>query len=335
MIRLVLRRLALLGPILLGVVAIVFASVRLIPGDPATVILGERATEAARMALRQQLGLDRPILVQFGAYLGDLLHADLGRSLTTGNPVAYELLHRFPATLELALAAMAMAIALGVPLGLQAAVRRNSWVDYLASGSSLLGVSMPIFWLGLVLMLVFAAQLRLAPLSGRIDLALDVEAVTGLYLVDTLLRGDLAAFRSVLLHLALPAMTLATVPLAIIARMTRGAMLDVLGQDYVRTARAKGLDPVRVHWKHALGNAAIPIVTVFGLQFGTLLSGAVITETIFSWPGIGSLAVDAVFSRDFPLLQGCVLVFALSFVLVNLVTDLAYQALDPRLRSGS
>ncbi|MBM3274191.1 MAG: ABC transporter permease [Candidatus Sericytochromatia bacterium] len=333
MIKLVARRLALLVPILLGVAAIVFAAVRLIPGDPATVILGERATEQAKIALRHELGLDRPILVQFGSYLWDLAHGDLGRSLTTGNPVGYEVVHRFPATFELAVAAMILALAIGVPLGLYAAVRRNSWVDYLATGSSLLGVSMPIFWLGLVLMLVFSAQLRLAPLSGRLDLALDVDAITGLYLVDTLLRGDLAAFRSTLAHLALPALTLATVPLAIISRMTRAAMLEVLGQDYVRTARAKGLDEGKVYWRHALRNAAIPIVTVGGLQFGTLLSGAVITETIFSWPGIGSLAVGAVFSRDFPLLQGCVLLFALTFVLVNLATDLAYQALDPRLRA--
>ncbi len=332
MIGVVSRRLALLAPILLGVVALVFAALRLIPGDPATVILGERATAAAKAALRHELGLDRPILVQFGSYLGGLLHGDFGRSLGTGNPVLYEVAQRFPATLELTLAAMLIALAIGVPLGLYAAVRRNSWVDYLTSSAALVGVSMPIFWLGLVLMLVFSAQLRVAPLSGRADLALDIVPVTGLYLVDTLLRGDLAALRSVALHLALPAMTLATVPLAVIARMTRAAMLDVLGQDYVRTARAKGAGEALVNWKHALRNAAIPIVTVGGLQAGALLSGAVITETIFSWPGIGSLAVGAVFSRDFPLLQGCVLLFALSFVIVNLLTDLTYQLLDPRLR---
>ncbi|MBM3270770.1 MAG: ABC transporter permease [Candidatus Sericytochromatia bacterium] len=333
MIKVVARRLALLAPILLGVVAIVFAAVRLIPGDPATVILGERATEAAKAALRHDLGLDRPIAVQFAGYLGGLVQGDLGRSLSTGNPVLYEVAARFPATLELALAALALAMLIGVPLGLYAAVRRNSWIDQLATGASLVGVSMPIFWLGLVLMLVFSAQMRVLPLSGRLDLASEVAPLTGLYLLDTLLRGDLPAFRSAALHLALPALTLATVPLAVVGRMTRAAMLEVLGQDYIRTARAKGAGEHRVNWKHALRNAAIPIVTVSGLQAGTLLSGAVITETIFSWPGIGGLAVGAVFSRDFPLLQGCVLVFALTFVLVNLLTDLAYQILDPRLRA--
>lgn len=332
MIAILVRRLALLLPIMFGVAIIVFAAVRLIPGDPATVILGERATAAAKEALRHQLGLDQPLWWQFGNYFGHLLRGDLGRSLSTGNGVAYEVAHRFPATLELTLAAMVIALAVGIPLGLYAAVKRNSWVDYLATGVSLVGVSMPIFWLGLVLMLLFSAQLRIAPLSGRIDLAMDLNPITGLYLLDTLLKGDLAALRSTLLHLALPAITLATVPLAIISRMTRAAMLDVLGQDYVRTARAKGLGDVSVNWKHALRNAAIPIVTVGGLQFGTLLSGAVITETIFSWPGIGGLAVGAVFSRDFPLLQGCVLIFALTFVLANLATDLMYQVLDPRLR---
>jgi len=332
-IKVVARRLALLAPILLGVVAIVFAAVRLIPGDPATVILGERATEAAKAALRHDLGLDRPIAVQFAGYLGGLVQGDLGRSLSTGNPVLYEVAARFPATLELALAALALAMLIGVPLGLYAAVRRNSWIDQLATGASLVGVSMPIFWLGLVLMLVFSAQMRVLPLSGRLDLASEVAPLTGLYLLDTLLRGDLPAFRSAALHLALPALTLATVPLAVVGRMTRAAMLEVLGQDYIRTARAKGAGEHRVNWKHALRNAAIPIVTVSGLQAGTLLSGAVITETIFSWPGIGGLAVGAVFSRDFPLLQGCVLVFALTFVLVNLLTDLAYQILDPRLRA--
>lgn len=333
MIAMIGRRLALLGPTLLGVVAIVFLAIHLVPGDPATVILGERASAAAKAALRHQLGLDRPLPVQFVDSLWRLLHGDLGRSISTGNPVTYDIAHRFPATLELSAAALAVALAIGVPLGLYAAVHRNSVLDYLMTAGSLAGISMPIFWLGLLFMLVFAGRLHVLPLSGRLDLALDLKPITGFFLVDALLGGHWEALRSACLHLVLPALTLATVPMAIVARMTRGAMLDVLGQDYVRTARAKGLAPAQVHWRHALRNAAIPIVTVTGLQFGGLLSGAVITETIFAWPGIGSLAVQAVFARDFPLLEGCVLVFALCFAAVNLATDLLYLVLEPRLRS--
>ena len=332
MIAMLLRRLLLLVPILFGVTLIVFGAVRLIPGDPAQVMLGERASPEAIARVRHELGLDKPLPVQFGVTVSRMAQGDLGRSIVTGAPVTHEIGQRFPATVELGIAALALALAIGIPLGILAAARKNSWIDVLSTSGALVGVSMPIFWLGLVLMLLFSAQLRVLPLSGRLDLALDLAPITGLHLLDSLLRGDLIAFRSALLHLILPALTLATVPMAIIARMTRAAMLEVLGADYVRTARAKGLGEHAVIWGHALKNAAIPIVTVAGLQLGYLLSGAVITETIFSWPGIGSLAVQSIFSRDFPVLQGCVLIFATCFVLVNLATDLLYTRMDPRLR---
>ncbi len=332
MMAMLLRRLLLLLPVLLGVTVIVFGAVRLVPGDPAQVMLGERASPEAIARVRHDLGLDQPVPVQLALTLGRMARGDLGRSIASGAPVTDEIGRRFPATAELGVAALAIALAIGIPLGILAAARKNSWIDLLSTSLALVGVSMPIFWLGLVLMLLFSAQLRILPLSGRLDITLDLAPLTGFYLVDSLLRADLVAFRSAVTHLILPALTLATVPMAIIARMTRAAMLDVLGADYVRTARAKGLGERVVVWRHALQNAAIPIVTVAGLQLGYLLSGAVITETLFAWPGIGSLAVQSVFSRDFPVLQGCVLVFATCFVLVNLATDMLYTRLDPRLR---
>lgn len=327
----ILRRLALLVPILLGVSLVVFAAIHLIPGDAAHVMLGEKATPAALDALRKDLGLDQPLYVQYGRFLWRLLHFDLGHSVQTGTSVASELAERFPATVELALAALCIALAVGVPLGVLAAVRRNSWVDYLAMGGSLLGVSMPIFWLGLVLMMVFSAGLNWLPFSQRTDILVTLPRVTGFMTIDSLLAGDLWAFGDALGHLVLPAVTLSTVPMAIIARMTRAAMVEVLGSDYVRTARAKGLPERVVSYRHALRNAALPIVTTTGLQLGMLLSGAILTETIFSWPGVGSLSVSAIFTRDFPVLQGCALLFAAAFVLVNLATDVLYTVLDPRL----
>lgn len=332
MIGYLLRRLALVVPILLGVTLVVFLAIRLVPGDPARVMLGERANPTTLAEVRAELGLDRPLPVQFGTYLVHLARGDLGRSIATGEPVGQLIAERFPATVELGLAAMLIACAVGVPLGVVAAVRRNAPEDYLATAGSLAGVSMPIFWLGLLLMGVFSADLRWLPLSGRLAIVYDMPHVTGLYLVDGLLTGSWTAWVSALRHLVLPAVTLATVPAAAIARMTRGAMLDVLGAEHIRTARAKGLSEAAVTVRHALATAAIPIATVIGLQLGYLLSGAVITETVFSWPGVGSLAVEAVFARDLPLLQGCALVFAASFALVNLATDMLYFRLDPRIR---
>jgi ABC-type dipeptide/oligopeptide/nickel transport system permease component len=330
----ILKRLLLLVPILFGVTLVVFAAVHLVPGDPALLMLGEKATPAALEALRRDLGLDKPLVVQYMTFLGHLVQGDLGRSVQTGNAVGWEIWDRFPATLELSVAALAIAVGLGVPLGLIAAVRRNSAADYLAMSGSLLGVSMPIFWLGLVLMMIFSAWLGWLPFSQRADILVTTPRVTGLLLVDTLVDKDAWAFGDALAHLVLPAFTLATVPMAVIARMTRGAMVEVLSSDYIRMARAKGLSEWRVNVHHALKNAAIPIVTITGLQFGMLLSGAILTETIFAWPGIGSLSVGAIFTRDFPVLQGCAVLFAASFVLVNLATDVLYTILDPRLRAG-
>lgn len=334
MLGFIVKRLLLLVPILLGVTLVVFAAIHLIPGDPALLMLGEKATPAALEALRHELGLDKPLVVQYLTFLGHLLHGDLGRSVQTGNPVAWEIWDRFPATIELAVAALFVAVGVGVPLGIVAAVRRNSAADYLAMSGSLLGVSMPIFWLGLVFMMIFSAWLGWLPFSQRADILVTTPHVTGLMLIDTLLAHDGWAFQDALAHLVLPAVTLSTVPMAIIARMTRGAMVEVLSSDYIRMARAKGLSEWAVNGRHALKNAAIPIVTITGLQFGMLLSGAILTETIFAWPGIGSLSVGAIFTRDFPVLQGCAVLFAASFVLVNLVTDVLYTLLDPRLRAG-
>jgi peptide/nickel transport system permease protein len=328
------RRLALLVPILFGVTLVVFAAIHLVPGDAAHLMLGEKATEASLAALRHDLGLDQSLYAQYGHFLWKLLHGDLGRSVQTGNPVIVDLLERFPATIELGLAALLIALSVGIPLGVLAAVGQNRLVDYLAMGTSLLGVSMPIFWLGLVLMMIFSAGLHWLPFSQRADILVTVPRVTGLMLIDTLLAGDLWAFGDAVQHLVLPAVTLSTVPMAIIARMTRAAMVEVLSSDYVRTARAKGLSERVVNYRHALRNAALPIATVAGLQLGMLLSGAILTETIFSWPGVGSLSVSAIFTRDFPVLQGSAILFAATFVLVNLVTDLLYFGLDPRLRSG-
>jgi peptide/nickel transport system permease protein len=335
MLGFIFKRLLLLVPILFGVTLVVFAAIHAIPGDPALLLLGEKATPDALIALRREMGLDKPLVVQYANFMGQLLQGDLGRSVQTGNPVAWELLDRFPATMELAIAALFIAVGVGVPLGILAAVKRNSAIDYAAMSGSLLGVSMPIFWLGLVLMMIFSAWLGWLPFSQRADILLTTPRVTGLMLIDTLLARDLWAFQDAIAHLILPAVTLSTVPMAIIARMTRGTMVEVLSSDYIRMARAKGLGEWAINFRHALKNAAIPIVTITGLQFGMLLSGAIITETIFAWPGIGSLSVGAIFTRDFPVLQGCAVLFALAFVLVNLATDVLYTLLDPRLRADA
>lgn len=331
--RFLIRRLGLMAIILLSVSFIVFSAVRMIPGDPAQLILGERATEEALTELRKDLGLDQPFVVQYGTYLKKIVtEGSLGDSIKTNNPVLEEIGQKFPATMELAFGAMLIATFVGVSTGILAAVYRNSWIDNLSMVTALTGVSMPIFWLGLLLMMVFSAQLGLFPLSGRLSIINDVEPVTHFYLIDSLLAGDGYAFWDAVHHLILPAVTLATVPTAIIARMTRASMLEVLDQDYVKTAHAKGISKFKVVMHHALRNAAIPITTIAGLQLGLLLSGAVLTETIFAWNGLGSYVVNAVNDRDFPVVQGCVLVFAFTFVLVNLLVDLSYFVLDPRIR---
>jgi peptide/nickel transport system permease protein len=332
--RFIIRRLLFLLFILFGVSILVFISVRLIPGDPAQVMLGEKATPESLERLREQLGLNKSIYEQYFIYLSNLLKGDLGISITSNNSVMSEIIKKFPATIELSFTSMFIATIFGVSAGILAAVYRNSWIDNIVMIGALTGVSMPIFWLGLILMLIFSSSLDLLPFSGRMDITSDIEPITNFYLIDTLLHGDFEAFGDVITHLILPAFTLSTVPTAIIARMTRASMLEVLNHEYIRTAYAKGVSKFKVIMYHGLKNALIPIVTITGLQLGLLLSGAVLTETVFSWNGLGSYVVNAVASRDFPVIQGCVLIFAAVFVLVNLFVDLSYFIIDPRVRDG-
>ncbi|MDP6778748.1 MAG: ABC transporter permease [Candidatus Latescibacteria bacterium] len=326
------KRLLTLVPTLLGISILVFAMVHLVPGDPAQVMLGERASAQSLETLRRQLGLDQPLHIQFGRYLGGLLTGDLGRSIKTHERISAELVDRFPATLELTLASMALAIVIGIGAGVLSATRRGSTVDTISMTTSLLGVSVPIFWLGLMLILLLSLGLGLFPVSGRLSAHLFLTRITGLYLVDSLLTGDFTAFGNALWHLVLPALTLGTVPAAVIARMTRSSLLEVLKEDYVRTAWAKGLPERTVVLRHALRNAFIPVLTVISLEFGYLLGGAVITETIFAWPGIGRWLLLAVYARDFRAIQGGVLLIATTFVLINLVADVLYAWLDPRIK---
>ncbi len=332
MIRYTLRRLLSFIPVLLGVTIIVFSFIHLIPGDPATAMLRENADPAVAVRIRAQLGLDRPLYEQYLIYMNRTLHGDLGESLVTHIPVASELANRFPATVELAVSAMLLAILLGIPLGIISAVRRNSWIDTLSMFLALLGVSIPIFWLGLMVSMLFGVQLHWLPFQQRVGIDTTVVRVTGFYLVDTLIAGNLSGFVDVVRHLILPAAVLATVPMSITARMTRSSMLESLGQDFIRTARAKGLRERTVVIRHALKNAMLPVVTVIGLQTGALLSGAILTESIFSWPGIGRWLYDEIQLRDYPVIQGAILFIALIYIVVNLIVDLSYAYLDPRIR---
>jgi dipeptide transport system permease protein len=333
MFRFLLYRVGLLIPTFIGVSIIAFAFIRLLPGDPLMLMAGERGMTAERYAeLRSQFGYDRPIVVQYLDYLGNILQGDLGRSLVTKRPVLDEFLTLFPATLELSLCAILFAVALGLPAGVLAAVKRGSVIDQAVMGTALIGYSMPIFWWGLLLIILFSGILQWTPVSGRISLLYFFPPVTGFMLIDSLLSGQEGAFRSALSHLILPAIVLGTIPLAVIARQTRSAMLEVLGEDYVRTARAKGLPALRVVGVHALRNALIPVITTIGLQVGVLLAGAILTETIFSWPGIGKWMVDSVFKRDYPVVQGGLLIIAGVVMVVNLIVDLLYGLVNPRIR---
>ena len=337
MLKLLLKKLATLIPTLLGVTLVAFALIRLIPGDPIEIMVGERRLDpAAHAALMQQLGLDQPLPVQYLRYLGGLLQGDLGNSLVTREPVAAEFAVLFPATLELAMTALLLALTGGLALGIAAALRRGSWFDQLVMGLATVGNSMPVFWWGLVLIMFFSVGLQWTPVSGRVGIEFDVNPVTGFMLIDSALsswRGEEpGSFTSALLHLALPATVLGTIPMAVIARMTRSAMLEVLREDYMRTARAKGLSPTRVVLHHGFRNALIPVLTVLGMQVGSLLGGAVLTETIFSWPGIGKWLIDAIARRDYPVVQAGILVSALIFIGVNLVVDLLYGVVNPRMR---
>lgn len=334
MARYVVRRLLLLVPTLVGIVLVVFVALHLVPGDPATTLLGQHATPEAVAAIRERLGLDEPLPVQFLDYLAAVVRLDLGRSVITQDPITSDLAQRLPVTVTLTLFSMAIAVVVGVALGLAAAVRRSSWIDYLSMTVALLGVSMPVFWLGLLMILYLAVDLGWFEPSGiaSVQYLTRVPARTHFFLVDSLLAGDLAAFRNGLWHLVMPGVALATIPLALIARITRSSLLEVLQNDYVRTAYAKGLPGRAVVWRHALKNALLPVLTVVGLQFGSLLSGAVITESVFALPGLGRYIVSAIFNRDYPAVQGAVLVFAGLFVLLNLLVDLLYSAVDPRIR---
>jgi peptide/nickel transport system permease protein len=332
--RFVARRLLLSVPTLLGAVTVVFVLMRVVPGDPAVAILGEQASPQAIAELRRQLGLNDPPPVQYARFLGGALQGDLGRSFSRNSPVLREVFGAFPATVELSAAALAIALVVGLTAGVVAAVRPYSAWDVATTFGALVGVSMPVFWLGLLLIYLFAVQLRWVPVSGRVDVTLGFAPRSGFLTVESLLAGRWDVFASALGHLVLPAVALSTIPAAYVARITRSSMLEVVRRDYVRTARAKGLAERAVLLRHTLKNALIPIITVVGLQVGHLLGGAVLTETIFSWPGVGKLMVDAVGARDLPLVQGAVLVATAVFVLVNLAVDLLYAYVDPRIRYG-
>jgi dipeptide transport system permease protein len=333
MLRFILTRVSLVIPTFIGITMLAFFLIRLVPGDPIETMAGERGIDPARHEiLRKELGLDQPLLVQYGIYIGRVLQGDLGKSIVTRESVISEFNALFPATIELALCAIFIALAIGLPAGIIAAVKRNSLFDHGVMGLSLTGYSMPIFWWGLLLILLFSVQLGITPVSGRIAVQYYIEPVTGFLTVDSLLAGDFDAFKSALSHLILPSIVLGTVPLAVIARMTRSAMLEVLGEDYIRTARAKGMAPLRVVALHALRNALIPVITVIGLQVGVLFTGAILTETIFSWPGVGKWLIEAISRRDYPILQGGTLLIGVVVMSVNLLVDLLYGLINPRIR---
>jgi dipeptide transport system permease protein len=333
MLRFILTRVSLVIPTFIGITLLAFFLIRLVPGDPIETMAGERGIDPARHEqLKKEYGFDRPVLVQYGIYIARVLQGDLGKSIVTQERVLTEFLSLFPATIELALCAIIFALMLGLPAGIIAAVRRNSVFDHGVMGVSLAGYSMPIFWWGLILILIFSVQLGLTPVSGRIGVLYYIEPITGFLLIDSLFSDDEGAFLSALHHLILPTIVLGTVPLAVIARMTRSAMLEVLGEDYIRTAKAKGLSRFRVISLHALRNALIPVVTVIGLQVGVLFTGAILTETIFSWPGIGKWLIEAIFRRDYPVLQGGALLLGMVVMSVNLLVDLTYGLINPRIR---
>lgn len=335
MLRYIIKRLVMVIPVLVGVTVIIFAITRVLAPDPAPVVLGEHATPAAMEAWREAHGLNDPIWLQYLKFVADACHGDLGRSYYSHQPVVGEIMARFPATVELAVCAIIVAAILGVTLGAIAAVRKNRLSDHISMLVALVGVSMPIFWSGIMLIILFSGILHVLPSNGRASPMLAPHGGTGLFLLDTLARGDLVAFRDVLAHLVLPVTALSLYSMAIITRMTRSSMLDTLGEDYVRTARAKGLANIVVSVKHALRNAMLPVSTVIGLQFGSLLGGAILTETVFSWPGIGKYTVDCVLKSDFPVVQGVVLLIAVIFVLINLAVDIIYAYLDPRIKYGT
>lgn len=329
----ILRRLSLLIPTFIGVSLVAFFFIRALPGDPVLLLAGERGISPERYAeLMHRYGFDLPLWQQFIVYFSDLLHGDFGTSISTKKPIFTEFFTLFPATLELSFCAVIFAVVLGVPAGVIAAVKRNSWFDHTAMATALVGYSMPIFWWALLLIIVFSGMLGWTPVSGRISLMFFFPKVTGFMLIDSLLSGKAGAFQSAVSHLILPTIVLGTIPLAVIARQTRSAMLEVLGEDYIRTAKAKGLSPFRVVAVHALRNALIPVITTIGLQIGVLMAGAILTETIFSWPGVGKWMVDSIFRRDYPAVQGGLVLIALIVMGVNLIVDMLYGLVNPKIR---
>ncbi len=334
MLEVLIRRILVLVPTLIGVSVLAFGLIRMVPGDPVLLMLGERGSDpAAYEEMKANLGLHRPLIEQYLQFVGDLLKGDMGTSIHSKRPVTEEFFSRFPATVELGLSSVLLAIIIGIPFGILAALKRNSFLDYSLMTGSLIGFSMPIFWWGLILILVFSVSLGITPVAGRIGVEFDIPTVTGFLLIDTWLSPDGArAFWDALRHLVLPAVALGTIPLAVVARMTRSSMLEVLGEDYMRSAYAKGLSRRSVVLLHGLRNALIPVVTMIGLMVGTVLTGAILTETIFSWPGIGKWLVSSVNARDYPVIQGGIFFTSLIVIFVNLAVDIAYLAINPRLR---
>jgi len=345
--RFILRRLLSIIPTIIGVTLIIFLFQRLIPGDPAVAMLGEHATEENVARIREQFGLNRPAFLdrnalaegdlkgffdsQYTRYFGRIIKFDLGESIHSRIAVAETLKERFPATLELSLLSMGMALIIGIPLGIASASKRNTALDGLTMIGSLVGVSMPIFWLGIMGIMLFSVILQWLPSGGRLSTGVEIQQITNLLLLDSLLTWNIPGFIDALEHIILPAVALATIPTAIITRMTRSSMLDVLQEDYIRTASAKGLSRQIVLFRHALKNAFLPVITIIGIQAGVLLAGAVLTETIFSWPGIGKWVYDSILGRDYPIVQGVTLLIALIFLLINLMVDLSYAFIDPRI----
>lgn len=336
--RFLVQRLLQLIPTLIGISLFSFFIIRMVPGDPVLLMLGERGADPKiYMEMKSSLGLDRPVIEQYYSYMENALTGDFGKSIVSKRPVTSEFFARFPATLELGICAMLFAIILGIPAGVIAATKRNTPIDYILMGTSLVGFSMPIFWWGLILIIIFSVGLGLTPVSGRLSVIYDVEAMTGFMLIDSLHpdvlnEEGLAPFISAIKHLLLPTIAMGTIPLAVVARMTRSSVLEVLRAPYIQTAKAKGQSYFKVIWVHAFRNALIPIVTVIGLLFGSIITGAILTETIFSWPGIGKWLVASIHARDYPVIQGGVLFIAIMIITINFIVDVIYTYVNPRIR---
>ncbi len=326
------RRLIGAVPVLLGISFLIFMLMHIAPGDPVTLLLGDDATPADVARTRHEWGLDKPLLAQYWDFLARAVTGDFGRSLKFNESVTKLVAERLPATLELALASLIVAMLIAVPLGVYSAIKHNSWLDHTGMSVALIGVSLPNFWLGILLIYFLGGQLNWLPVAGRIEYGINVTSITGLYSIDSLITGNFAAFWSVMKHLLMPAFTLGSALAAIVTRISRSSVLEVMRQDYVTTARAKGLSEKAVIWRHILRNALITIVTILGLQLGALLSGSVVTETVFSYPGIGDLLIQSISARDYKLTQVLILMFALTYFVVNLFVDFLYSWIDPRIR---